>query len=468
MKRIKTETIAEFSGGQLTGPGGIYAQGVETDSRKAGEGSLFIGLKGEKADGNAYAQGAYDRGCRIFMLSSKEAAEGLTSAYPDAAVILVEDTLKGMQLLAKNMIEEADIYRIAITGSTGKTSTKEILRCIMESRYSLICTRGNYNNHIGVPLTAFQMENDTEMGIFEMGMNHKGEIETLADIVRPETAIITNVGSSHIGNLGSRENILAAKLEITSFMDSEKYLLVYNADNDMLQELNGEDTDYEKIRVGEKGGKKGFTLSDIQDLSLGGVDFTISPYKGDPVRCHLPVPGTHNVWNAGLAMVCALHYGISLRESAAALKNLKLTGSRLDVKESPAGIRVINDAYNASPDSVKAGLDFLAGLEAQRRVAVLGDMLELGDATEESHELTGRYAASKGIDLLITVGPHSRRTGTAAAEILGSGRVVSFENASEFNEAALGLLKKGDTVLVKGSHSMGLEKSAEFILNMGV
>jgi UDP-N-acetylmuramoyl-tripeptide--D-alanyl-D-alanine ligase len=466
MKRMKAEKTAKFAGGKLTGPADNITEGVETDSRKASSGSLFIGLVGESNDGNDFAEAAYENGCRVFMLSSENAASALTSAHDDASVILVDDTLKGMQQLAKNFIEDADIYRIAVTGSTGKTTTKEMLRCIFKSRYSTVCNFENFNNHIGVPLTAFQIENDTEAAIFEMGMNHKGEIEVLADIVRPETAVITNVGISHIGNLGSREDILEAKLEVTSFMDDESYLLIYNADNDMLRELNGEDTDYDKVRVGEKGGKRGAVMSDIEDLGEDGVDFTLT-FGPEKVRFHIPVPGRHNAWNAALAIVCGMRYGISMHESAAALRKLESTGNRLNIQVSPAGIKVINDAYNASPDSVKAGIDVLMSVDAERKVAVLADMFELGDDSDDFHSEIGRYAAEKNVDLLITVGSSSEKTAAAAAEIITPERVVSFADAEAFTAAAAGLLKSGDAVLVKGSHGMHMEKAAEYIINMG-
>lgn len=467
MKKMKADKIARFAGGKLTGPAGNCAESVETDSRKASEGSLFIGLKGENNDGNDFAAAAYENGCRMFMLSSEEKASELTGAHSDAAVILVDDTLTGMQQFAKNFIEDADIYRVAVTGSTGKTSTKEILRCIFESRYATICNHENFNNHIGVPLTAFQIENDTEVGIFEMGMNHMGEIKVLADIVRPETAIITNVGISHLGNLGSRENILEAKMEITSFMDDMEHLLIYNADNDMLQEINGEDFDFDKVRVGVKGGKRGAVISDVVDNGEAGVDFTLS-FAGDSVRFHLPVPGKHNAWNASLAIIAGIRYGISMRESAAALKHLDIAGNRLNIQESENSIKVINDAYNASPDSVKAGIDVLMSLDAGRKVAILADMFELGDGSDDYHREVGKYAADNGVDILIAVGESSTaNTAAAAAEIMGADRVFSFADADAFTASAGRILKKGDAVLVKGSHGMHMEKAAEFILNMG-
>lgn len=466
MKKMKAKKIAGFAGGKLIGPEDNFAEEVVTDSRKVDSKSIFIGLKGENSDGNDFAEAAYENGCRMFMLSSDAVISALTEAHSDAAVIVVEDTLKGMHQFAKNLIEDAEIYRIAVTGSTGKTSTKEMLKCIFKSRYATICNHENFNNHIGVPLTAFQIENDTEVGIFEMGMNHSGEIKVLADIVRPETAVITNVGISHIGNLGSREDILEAKLEVTSFMDSEEYMLIYNADNDMLRELNGEDTDFDKVRVGIKGGKHGAVISDIEDHGEEGVDFTLT-FSSDSVRFHLPVPGKHNVWNASLAIICGARYGINMRESAAALKKLELTGSRLNIQTSPAGVKVINDAYNASPDSVKAGIDVLMSLEGERKIAVLADMFELGDDSEDYHREVGKYAAENGVDLLIAVGEDSEETAAAAVKKLGEDRVMTFADADAFTKAAAGIFKSGDVVLVKGSHGMHMEKAAEFLLNMG-
>ena len=238
MKEITAAQAASYAGGVLfSGPSDNKAVFVERDSRKTGAGSIFVGLAGLKNDGNDFAPAAYENGCRIFLLSSESMACRMRDEHSDASVILTDDTLKAMQRLAKNYLADCDLIRVAVTGSVGKTSTKEMLYKVFSSKYKTICNYENFNNHIGVPLTAFLVGEDTEAGIFEMGMNHSGEIHLLADIVRPQTAAVTNVGTSHIGNLGSRDKILEAKMEITDFMDSS-CVLIYNADNDKLSAVS--------------------------------------------------------------------------------------------------------------------------------------------------------------------------------------------------------------------------------------
>lgn len=463
MKKITAERAAALAGGVLTGPAGNTVSGVETDSRKAGAGSMFVALIGENNDGNKFAPSAYQNGCRVFLLSSQEIADALCSEYSDASVIMTEDSLAGMQLLAKNYLAECDIIKVAVTGSTGKTSTKEMMRCIFASKYRTICNFENFNNHIGVPLTAFTVEEDTEAGIFEMGMNHKDEISLLADIVRPETAAITNVGISHLGNLGSRENIMSAKMEITDYMD-ENSLLVYNSDNDLLSQLNSKAAVYGKMAAGESAGESGVIISKVKDCGEDGVYFTLT-HEGESTDFHVPLPGAHNAWNASLAAGCALRYGISLKDSAEALKKLEITGNRLNIKEA-GGIKVINDTYNASPDSVKAAIDVLSAASCVRRVALLADMFELGENSDAFHREIGTYAAEKNIDLVVTVGENALNTASAAAEIIGAERVESFTDNEAFMASAQDILRKGDAVLVKGSHGMHMDRAADFILGL--
>ncbi len=499
MKTITADLAARYAQAVLyCGPAENEADFIERDSRKTGKRSIYVALQGEKNDGNIFAKSAYENGCRIFLLSSEKIADEMKRDCSDASVILAKDTLYAMQRLAANYIASLDIKKIAITGSVGKTSTKDMIYKVMSSRYKTVCNHENFNNHIGVPLTAFRVDADTEIGIFEMGMNHKDEIHLLADIIRPQTAVITNVGTSHIGNLGSRDAILAAKLEITDFMD-ENSTLVYNADNDKLSTIsdtdggerrddgerkdggerrdNGERRDdgehkdggerrdggYRRISVGENGDF--LRIKDVKSLGEDGVEVVL---ETDDEKCafHVPLPGIHNAWNAALAAACGLLYDIPLQKSAEALESMTGNAVRLNVTDSH-GIQVINDTYNASPDSVRAALDVLNDRKGSRYIAVLADMLELGSDSDEYHFEIGKYAAQKGTDIVVAVGENARFIAKGAMECMDSDSVYHFGSVDEFIVKAHEIVKKGDVILVKGSHSMKMDKAAEYLTETG-
>ncbi len=451
------------------GPEDNTAVLVERDSAMTGEKSIFVALSGTKNDGNDFAPAAYENGCRIFLLSSPAMAERMKKNYEDASVILADDGLQAMQRMAKNYLADLDLIRIAVTGSVGKTSTKEMLQQIFSSSYRTICNRENFNNHIGVPLTAFLADEKTQAGIFEMGMNHSGEIRLLADIVRPQKAVITNVGTSHIGNLGSRDNIMKAKMEITDFMDSSS-VLIYNGDNDKLSALERERTEYRKIAVksakdcgtgngaGELRNDDVLLISDISDEGGEAVRFTLSCGE-ERQPFFLPLPGVHNAYNAALAAACGLTCGISLAQAARALSSMENSTGRL-LSERHGNITILNDTYNASPDSVRAAVDVLQGRAAERHVAVLADMNELGGDSGKYHFDIGRYAAERGIDLLVTVGKKAEKIAEGALGRMKEECIFSFETSESFLNQARKLIRPGDLILIKGSHGMAMDRVA--------
>ena len=296
------------------------------------------------------------------------------------------------------------------------------------------------------------MEEETEAGIFEMGMNHSGEIHLLADIVRPQTAAVTNIGTSHIGNLGSRENIMKAKMEITDFMDGSS-ALVYNADNDKLSALKERNVSFRKIPAGkDTDGNAGIRISEIVSLGEKGIEFHLS-HKEESCRFVLPLPGIHNAYNAALAAAAGLEYGISLKESARALAGIESNAVRLNVTETH-GIQVINDTYNASPDSMRSAIDVLSTRQVPgRKAAVLADMLELGDFAHQGHREVGEYARSHGVELLVAVGPLSKEIAAGYGE-----GAVWFETNQQAIEYLKGTLRPGDALLVKGSRGMATDQ----------
>ena len=461
MKRMSVAEAISASGAKLiSGNEFMNFDSVSTDSRKASNGSLFIGLSGENADGSVYAPSAYEAGCRVMLLSNGKAAAEMCKKYPDAAVMTADDTLAAMQRLAKNYLKKCKAKKIGITGSVGKTTTKEMCYTVLSERYKSICNYENFNNHIGVPITAFTVEEDTEIAIFEMGMNHRGEIRPLADIVHPEISIITTVGDSHIGNMGSREAIFQEKMEITAFMNDED-VLIYNADNDMLQLIENTETAWKRLECSENASVGGVKISDIRESS-DGIEFFLA-YGVEKVEFKLPVHGRHNAWNAALAAACGLCCDISLEESAASLANFKNAGKRLHVIKTE-NLTVIDDTYNANPESMRAAVSVLAGAGKGRKVAAMADMLELGEGSEAMHSEIIDFACNFGIDVIIAVG---KLMSSAASAKAGKREIHCFESKDDFIRAAKNILKKGDTILLKGSHSMHMDEAAVYLKDVG-
>lgn len=446
---MKTLTLAEAAKavcGKLNGEGSFT--GVYTDSRKPVKGGLFIALEGERFDGHDFIKNAESDGVAA-VLCRKEADTNLP-------VIYVDDTKKALLALAAYYRGLFDIPVVGLTGSVGKTTTKEMTALVLSSEFETLKTQGNLNNDIGMPLTLFNLEETTEAAVIEMGMNHKGEISVLTNVSRPDVAIITNVGVSHIENLGSRENILAAKLEILEGMKKGAPVIV-NGDNDLLSGITPENN--EVVFFGIDNEKCHIRATDIEmhdDSTRCNILF-----EGNKYECFIPVAGIHNVYDALSAFAAGVKLGISPERAAAAIADYVPAGMRQKtvVKN---GITFIEDCYNASPDSVKAGINTLAGMSSERKIAVLGDMLELGDYSETAHRETGKYAAEKKLDILFAYGKASAFTAEEATEN-GIAEVYWFTDEKELASALCDCLKASDAVLFKASRGMKLENIIHII-----
>ncbi|MBE6036879.1 MAG: UDP-N-acetylmuramoyl-tripeptide--D-alanyl-D-alanine ligase [Clostridiales bacterium] len=360
MKTITVENIVKaVDGALLTGGAAGTVSSVAVDSRKVTQGTLFVALPGERADGHDFLKAAMDAGCTAALVSKKPEGVLAEALQKGIALIRVANTEQALMDLAAWYLTQFDLIKVGVTGSVGKTSTKEMVYRILSRRYKTIRNLGNFNNNIGLPLTAFNVEEDTEAAVFEMGMDRLGEIHGLAKIVRPDAGIITTVGISHLERLGSRENIRKAKLEIVDFMDAGCTLIV-NGDNDMLAsaEYTGP---YHVMDIGLEG--ETLRLSNIVDRGMEGVDFTLSSSE-ESWNFHVPLPGAHNAHNAALAIAAGLCFEISPEEAAAGLAALTETEKRLRVLEYKTRT-VIDDTYNASPESMKAGIDTLMALPRQ-------------------------------------------------------------------------------------------------------
>lgn len=443
MRRFTTEEIAAATGGVASGHAEVTS--VVIDNREARPGSLFIAIKGERLDGHQFIEAAIEAGATAVLVHKDVECKVPT--------IRVDDTTEAFLALATSYRLEYDIPVVALTGSVGKTTTKEMIWCVLNARFHAHKTYKNWNNEIGLPKVLLQLEPEHTALVLELGMNHKGEIANLSKHALPDVGVITNVGVSHIENLGSREGILAAKLELLEGMKPGSPLLL-NKDNDMLSTVRL--PDYNIVWFGIHDETADLLAKDITYLDDSTTFKAVTP-KGETL-VELPTTGEHNVYDALAAIGAGLQLDIPLEDCAKALKNYRPAGMRENVVEK-GGVTVIEDCYNASPDSMKAMAETLTlkGAPGRRKIAVIGDMLELGDYSEEAHALAGQYMAEAGIDLLITYGPLSKYAAASAREH-GLLRVFDFTDKEDLIRKLTDMLKPGDVVAVKGSRGMQMEE----------
>lgn len=455
------EDIAIMCEGELLTPeaSDIKIKGVVTDSRKITMDCLFVPLSGENFEGHHFGPAALAAGAAGILWQRDK------GPAPEGAVIAVEDTLIALQRLASSYLSQVAPQVVAITGSNGKTTTKDIVTSLLETQFKVHKTQGNFNNHIGLPLTLLSMSEGTEIAVLEMGMSSRGEIALLSALGNPDVAIITNVGESHLLQLGSRKEIARAKLEIIEGLKAEG-LLIFNGDEPLLAEVLNEG----KLPV--PSGMKTFRFgihSDNNDYPTGimthtgGMTFTSHSYEDHAFT--LPLPGRHNVINTLAALAVARHYGISEENIDVGLRNLKLTGMRIEVITTTSGMKLLNDAYNASPTSMKAAIDVLQSMKGNgMKIAVLGDMLELGPEETMFHEEIGSYLDPQKTDLIFTYGNLSVHLAQAAAKNFGSERVFSFTDKSELMTHLNSKCNPKDIILFKASRGMRMEEVLQSLI----
>ena len=446
MRKFTLMQAAEACGGKLSGDGMGIIKNVVIDSRKVEEGSLFAAIPGERVDGHDFIASAFEKGA-VAVLVERDGFENM-----GGTVIRVESSAAAIGKIASAYKREYNIPTVGITGSVVKTTTKDMVAAVMSELGDCLKTEGNFNNELGLPLTVFRMEENHKSAVLEMGMSEFGEIHYLADIARPDVGIITNIGMSHIENLGSREGILRAKCEMSDFFGSENMLIINN-DNDLLATLS-KATIYKTVTYGVENNSD-WMAKDIEDKGIEGCSFLAVTPSGE-IKVTLNVPGLHNVNNALAAMAAGYRFGISPERAAKRLECFSLTNMRMTV-EHFGNVTVINDCYNAAPDSVIAALRVLKKAEG-RRIAVLGDMLELGEFSEEAHSVVGNNCFESA-DMVICAGEMSKYI---ARETLKLG--IKTEYYSSNVEAAKALaenVKDDDTVLIKASRGMHFEAAYE-------
>ena len=453
---IKVKDIIEICNGKLVaGDENIVCNNFSKDTRTMEKDDVYVGIKGENFDGNTLYKEALEKGAKACILQGIEVDENVINEYSDRAIIMVDDTIKAIQKIASYKRDLYNIPVIAITGSVGKTSTKDIIASVVGEQFKTLKTQGNLNNHIGVPLTILGLK-DHEAMVVEMGMNNLGEISVLSKIAKPNIAVITNVGTSHIGNLGSRENILKAKLEILDGLKDDGVLIINN-DNDMLNGWYNKHLNNVKVVTYGIENPSDYMASDII-LEENGSKFSVN-IEGNAEEMYVPVGGQHFVYNALSAIAVAKEIGIPDNKIKEGIEKFELTKSRMELIKLENDVTIINDCYNANYDSMKAAIEYLAKTTANRKIAILGDMLELGEFSNDLHQKVGEEVAKNKIDVLITVGEMGRVISNTASNF----GIESYQLNSnvEAVDKVKEIIKSGDIVLVKASNGMKFKEIVE-------
>lgn len=452
MKNMTLENIASACRGKLIGErkAGKEASCIVIDSRKIEEDGVFIATRGERVDGHDFIPG----------VAEKKALGVVCEKVPkdcDIPYILVEDSLKALRDIAEFYRARLSIPVIGITGSVGKTSTKEMIASVLSEKFNTLKTEGNFNNEIGLPLTVLRIRQEHEAAVLEMGISDFGEMHRLSKIAKPDICVMTNIGQCHLENLGSREGILKAKSEIFDHMNPEGYIFV-NGDDDMLLRIKGKNG-RKPVHFGMDPANEVYASNIVNKGLLGSqavIHMGLSVFKTD-----IPLPGIHMVNNALAAAAVGDCLGLSKEQIRAGILKVKSVGGRSCVIPM-SDHTVIDDCYNANPVSVKAAIDLL-DMAIGRKVAVLGDMFELGEREKELHGEVGAYAADKETDVLICVGKLSRYMYEGAVCRNKKSEIHYFETRDEMLGSLKEILRSGDNILVKASHGMQFEKVVEFL-----
>ena len=451
--RLSVKKIVELCNAELyCGDSEVICSNFVKDTRIMTEGDTYIGIKGEKYDGNAFYIDAFNKGANCVIIEKEYFKIDDKFKY-DKPIILVNNSIETLRILATYIRKESKAYFVGVTGSVGKTSTRDMIYSVLSEKFKTLKTEGNFNNNIGLPLTIMRID-DQEAAVIEMGMNHLNEIAYLSNITKPHIGVITNIGTAHIGQLGSRENILKAKLEITEGMNSDG-LLVINNDNDLLHEyyLNNPNN---IVTIGINN-QSDFMANNI-NLQANYSTFNIIYHERNfPIYC--PIPGEAFIYNSLIAFAVATLLKVDSEQIISGIKNFCLTANRMEIIELDNNIKIINGVYNASVDSMKSNLEILKNQDSKRKIAVLGSMLELGEFTKELHESVGEFVVKNKIDILITVGSSATFISKKAISLgMNLDNVYSFNTNKEAIELLKKIIMPNDTILLKASNSLNFKE----------
>ena len=458
MKNLTPEIITKVCNGRYFGSDSVSdveIAEITTDSRNVVLNGLFVAIKGERVDGNKFVKQTYENGA-VCCISEDE-----TENIPEGkAYIVVESCFQALKDIAEYYRQVCGTKIVGITGSVGKTTTKEMIAAVLSEKFNVLKTQGNFNNEVGVPLTIFRLRPEHEVAIVEMGISDFGEMTRLSKIAKPDCCVITNIGQCHLENLGDRDGVLRAKTEIFTSM-SEDGTVYLNGDDDKL------------ITVDAVNGSKPvfFGMDSVNEVyaenivsrGLAGTDLDV--VRGDiRFAVHVPVPGKHMVTNALAAVAIGLDMGMTAEKISAGIKKFVPVGGHSSIVETEK-FTIMDDCYNANPVSMKAGIDVLSEVES-RKVAIIGDMFELGTDERELHFGVGEYAAQKGIDCVICVGTLAKEYESAIKKTDKNIDIHYFEELENALEEIKNLVKDGDSILVKASHSMHFEKIVAVLKDM--
>ena len=449
---LKIKDIIKCTNGILiTGNEEQECENFSRDTRAIKKGDTFVAIKGESFDGNVFWKEAFDNGADTVIINKTEISKEDIEKYKNKNIIQVEDTKEALVQIAT---EKRKMYKnlivVGVTGSVGKTSTKDIIANVISQKYKTLKTQGNMNNDIGLPFTILNLR-DHEAAIIEMGMNHLGEISKLTKIAKPTLSVITNVGTSHIGNLGSRENILKAKLEILEGMKMPK--IVINNDNDLLHSW-AQKSNIEVHTFGIENKSECNAINIKKEANSTEFD---ARYNEEEIALKVPVGGDVFILNSLCATLVGKIVGLSNEQIQKGISSFELTKKRMEIIKIANNITLINDSYNASFDSMKAAIEYLSNTNSKRKIAVLGDMFELGDFSEELHRKVGEEVAKNEIDLLFTIGDNSKYI-AEEAEMRGMNiqNIIYLKDKDELLEKLKNTMNEGDAILFKASNGMKL------------
>lgn len=441
---LSFKEIVEAINGKVVVRGREDFNNVCIDTRKIQKDNIYFAIKGERFDGNKFVIDAFKKGASIAIVS--EILFDIDKEEEAQTVILVDDTEKALLDLASFYRKKLGLKVVGVTGSCGKTSTKDLIAAFLSEKYKVFKTKGNFNNQIGLPIMILELDSTYDVAVLEMGMSDLGEIDVLAKCARPDIAVITNIGLSHIENLKTQDNILKAKSEIFNYFDESNTLIINGEDKNLLKI---KDKCFEILRIGYNHEYDVYAFNII--LMEDNTTFSIQD-NNQEIIFNIPMAGKHNILNSMLAIAVAMKLNLSFEEMKLGVKNLEATSMRLEVIKKDK-ITIINDCYNASPDSMKSSMDVLNAYKKGRKIAILGTMNELGDEAVNAHTEVGNYAKDK-VDLLIAIGSYKEcfRKGYSLDSIF------TFEDKKDFIGNLKTIIKENDVILVKASRGMKFEE----------
>lgn len=451
---LTVEQIGEFCNGNVVGNPKEIVTNIIIDSRQVSKGSMFVAVKGEKVDGHKFVKNTFQQGAVCALVEEIPDAEG--------TYILVKSTLQAIKDIAEGYRKTLKATVVGITGSVGKTSTKEMVASILEQKYQVTKTLGNFNNEIGLPLTVFRIKEEDDIAILEMGISDFGEMSRLTKIAQPDLCIITNIGQCHLENLGNRDGVLKAKTEIFEGLQKQGSVIL-NGDDDKLRTIKEVKGRSPKFFSTSNSGDNFCFAKNIVDKGMEGTELTLCFEDGECMEALIPVAGSHMVYNALAGAVAGKLLDLNAEEIKAGIENYQSIAGRNHTIKTER-FTILDDCYNANPMSMKAAVDIIAKSKG-RKVAILGDMFELGEDEMKLHGEVGNYAGKKDIDLLVCVGERSKHMAEEAGKI-SQGVVLHYETREEVIKEIAPLLKQGDMILIKASHGMGFDKIVEYLKNI--